>query len=50
MIDMMRKVDLFWQSKDEWWEVKDGFPVVKKDAPPEAQNSYQRYLKQIAKD
>ena len=47
---MMRKVDLFWQSKDEWWEVKNGLAVVKKDAPMEAKESYKRYLKQIARE
>ena len=45
----MRKLDLHWRSNPEWWELKNHIPVVKKDAPPEAQESYQIYLQQINK-
>lgn len=43
----MRKYDLFWQSNRDWWEFKNHIPVVKETAPPEAQESYKRYLKQL---
>lgn len=46
----MRKIDLHWQSKDEWWEFENGIPVVRKDAPDEAQESYRRFLEQIEKE
>ena len=42
----MRKLDLFWMSDDAWWELKDHIPTVKASAPPEAQQSYARYLMQ----
>ena len=43
----MKKRDLFWQSNREWWEFRNHIPVVKASAPPEAQASYQRYLKEM---
>lgn len=46
----MRKLDLFWMTNDEWWESIDFVPTLKADAPPEAQASYQRYLKQTEDD
>lgn len=46
----MKKIDLFWQSNDAWWEVKENIPVVREDAPPEAKESYARYLKQTTED
>ncbi len=45
----MKKLDLYWRTNDEWWELKNYVPVVKKDAPPEAQESYKRYLEQKRK-
>lgn len=42
----MKKVDLFWKSNKEWWEYRNGTPVLKENAPPEARESYERYLKQ----
>ena len=45
----MTKLDLYWQSNSDWWELKNHIPVVKKDAPPEAQESYKRYLEQLKK-
>ena len=42
----MRKVDLFWKSNHDWWTYKNGFPVLKESAPPEAKESYKRYLEQ----
>lgn len=47
----MRKLDLYWKSKKEWRLLQDnGTYVVKSDAPPEAQKSYEHYLEQIKKD
>ena len=46
----MKKIDLFWQSNDDWWEVKNNIQVVRDDAPPEAKESYARYLKQTTED
>jgi len=42
----MRNIDLHWMDNREWWEIRDHIPVVKKDAPPEAQESYKHYLEQ----
>jgi len=46
----MKRIDMHWMDKKEWWEVKDNVPVVKNDAPQEAQESYKHYLEQINKD
>ncbi len=43
----MRKYDLLWKSRPEWWTFENHIPVVKKEAPIEAQESYQRYLQQM---
>lgn len=43
----MKKLDLFWKSNRSWWEFKNHIPTIKKDAPPQAQESYKRYLQQI---
>lgn len=45
----MRKLDLYWKSNPDWWEFENHIPVVKKDAPLEAQKSYQRYLQETTK-
>lgn len=42
----MRNIDLYWRSNREWWEFKNHIPVIRKDAPEEAQKSYANYLKQ----
>lgn len=42
----MRNLDLFWASKKEWWEIKNHIRVLRDDAPPEAKESYEHYLKQ----
>lgn len=47
-VEKMRKYDLYWKGKPEWWTLKNHVPVVRKDAPTEAQESYQRYLQQIS--
>ena len=46
----MKKIDLFWQSNEDWWEIKNGIFVVKDDAPAEAKESYARYLEQTTED
>ena len=46
----MKKVDLFWQSNDEWWELRNHIPVLKETAPPEARESYQHYLEQMSEE
>lgn len=43
----MKKIDLFWQKDASWWEFRDGVPVLKENAPPEAKESYERYLHQM---
>ena len=40
----MIKMDMYWMSKREWWEFKNHAPVVRDDAPPEAQQSYRNFL------
>ena len=43
----MRKFDYYWMSNLEWYHRKDNLvPVINDDAPPEAQESYKRYLEQ----
>ena len=42
----MRKLDLYWRSNRDWWEVKNLVPTLRKDAPREAWESYSRYLVQ----
>lgn len=43
----MRKLNYFWASNPEWYEWQEnGDRVLKPDAPPEAQESYKRYLEQ----
>ena len=46
----MRKIDMFWQSNDDWWEFRNGIPTVKEKAPQEAQESYARYLEQTTEE
>lgn len=46
----MRKVDLYWMSNHDWWEVHDLVITLKEDAPEEAQISYDRYLLQQGLD
>ena len=47
----MRKLDYFWATNRDWWYRKEnGVKVLKKDAPPEAQESYKHYLEQIKRD
>ena len=41
------KLDLFWKSKPEWTEFKNGNLFVRKDAPKEAQESFKRYMDKI---
>ena len=45
----MTLLDMYWASKDEWCHFEGFVLVVNKDAPPEAQESYKRYLKQLKK-
>lgn len=40
----MRKLDYYWMSNPDWWEFDGLVPVVKKNAPKEAQDSYKRYV------
>ena len=46
----MKKLDLYWRSNRDWWEYKDNIPVIKDSAPPEAKESYKRYLEQVDSD
>lgn len=46
----MRKVDLYWMSNRDWWEVHNFVITLKEDAPEEAQISYDRYLLQEGLD
>lgn len=43
----MIKLDLYWKSKREWWEFLNHIPVIKENAPKEAQDSYKNYIEQI---
>ncbi len=43
----MRKFDFFWKTNKNWYHRKEnGAAVINDDAPPEAQESYKRYLEQ----
>lgn len=43
----MRKLDIYWKSNRQWWEFQNHIPTIRKDAPPEAQESYANYCNQI---
>ena len=43
----MRKLDYFWKTNKDWYYRKEnGVCVIREDAPPEAQKSYQHYREQ----
>ena len=43
----MTKLDHYWMTNEEWFEIKDDLTyIIKPDAPKEAQESYKRYIKQ----
>ena len=43
----MRKFDFHWMDNEDWFhQIENGSFVVNDDAPPEAQESYKRYLEQ----
>ena len=42
----MKKLDFYWMSKEDWWDLDNYVPVVRPDAPQEAQDSYKHYLEQ----
>ena len=42
----MTKFDYFWRSNPEWVKYENRKFVLKDDAPKEAKESYERYLKQ----
>ena len=46
----MKIIDLFWQSNDDWCEIRNHVIVLKDDAPQEAKESYERYLKQTEEE
>ena len=45
----MKKLDFYWMSKEDWWDLDNYVPVVRPDAPQEAQDSYKHYLEQCRK-
>ena len=49
--NIMRKLDYFWMSNDDWIiQRENGTFTIKTDAPPEAQESYKHYLEQKKRD
>lgn len=46
---MTRSLDTYWASKKEWCHFEGNRLVVNEDAPPEAQESWKRFLKQLKK-
>ena len=42
----MRRYDSFWMTNKDWYETKNGVRIIKEDAPKEAQESFDNYLKQ----
>ena len=46
----MTKYDFYWKTNEAWYTVKENLEcVVRDDAPPEAKDSYNRYLQQKIK-
>ena len=45
----MKKLDFYWMSKENWWDLENYIPVLRSDAPKEAQDSYKHYLEQCRK-
>lgn len=48
----MTKLDMHWLTNPDWYimvKTEDGFydDIIRDDAPPEAQESYKRYLSQL---
>lgn len=46
---MMRKFDHYWMSNDEWFDFTDdeeAAPYLTEKAPPEARDSFERFLEQ----
>lgn len=44
----MTRLDMFWHSNKDWYIVEKDFEFkIKEDAPQEAKESFERYLKQI---
>ena len=44
--DKMIAYDLYWKSNDDWWEFDKNFDyVIKEDAPKEAKQSYENYVR-----
>lgn len=43
----MKKLDMYWMSNRDWWELENHIPTVKEDAPIEAKVSYERYKEQL---
>ena len=48
-VEKMRKIDLYWKTNPDWWYVKNLEFHLREDAPKEAKESYERYLKQLEK-
>lgn len=43
----MTKLEHYWMSNKEWYHFEGFKRVLNKDAPEEAQKSYQKYLQQL---
>ena len=42
----MKNIDMYWASNTDWFDFDDDLiPVIRKDAPIEAKNSYFNYMK-----
>ena len=46
----MTRLDLYWMTDKEWFEVDEGFQIsLTSKAPPEAVKSFKNYKKQLKK-
>lgn len=43
---MTKALDFYWKTNRDWWHVEGFERVINEDAPKEAKESYNHYLKQ----
>ena len=44
----MRRYDLLWATNSKWWHFDENYNrIPNDDAPPEAKESYKRYIDQL---
>ena len=46
----MRSTDMFWMKDPRWYYFEGLTPVIRDDAPQEAKESFENYLKQLKEE